>query len=145
MRYAIIKNGVVVNIAEVAPDVDEEGVPLTESSFAVAQGWIELPDDLHIGCLYENGEFLPAPMAPEVVKLDILSTDRWSIPADSNTYATVTYTSDTDVYFVVNDTIQAITPIDSIATLEITADAPGPIKVQVRYQQLIIAAEEVPL
>jgi hypothetical protein len=36
-----------------------------------------------------------------------------------------------------------VDPIDQTATLEITADAPGPIRVEVKEKQLIITALEV--
>lgn len=79
----------------------------------------------------------------QATTFDVLSTDTWSIPADATTFATVTYTDDETVYFSVNETIHAVEPVDYIATLEITADAPGPIRVEVKAQQLIIAALEV--
>lgn len=45
MRYAIIENGVVVNIAEAEPE------------FAAEKGWIELPDGIGIGCTYDGESF----------------------------------------------------------------------------------------
>jgi hypothetical protein len=86
---------------------------------------------------------------PEVIvskrseKLDVLSTDTWTIPADAATPATVTYTSEDTVYFSVNEAPHAVDPVGYIATLEITADAPGPIRVEVKEKQLIITALEV--
>jgi hypothetical protein len=86
---------------------------------------------------------------PEVIvskrseKLDVLSTDTWTIPADAATPATVTYTSEDTVYFSVNEASHAVDPVGYIATLEITADAPGPIRVEVKEKQLIITALEV--
>lgn len=51
MRYAIIKNGKVSNIAEATPE------------FAAEQGWVEA-QNANIGDLYENGVFTtPAPDA----------------------------------------------------------------------------------
>jgi len=79
------------------------------------------------------------------VELDILSTDVWVIHADSATVATVTYTDNETVYFSVNETIHAVEPVDDVATLEITAAAPGPIRVEVKAKQLIITAIEEPL
>jgi hypothetical protein len=46
------------------------------------------------------------------------------------------------VYFSVNETIHAVEPVEQVATLEITADAPGPIRVEVKTKQLIIVALE---
>jgi len=130
---ALIYNGTVIQV--------------TNEIFPVnpAMQWVICPDDCVNGWTYEGEAFNPHDSPATQVIMDILSTDLWAIPADGQTYATVTYTSEENVYFAVNDTIHTITPIDSVATLEITADAPGPIKVQVKYQQLIIAAEEVPL
>lgn len=76
-------------------------------------------------------------------KLDVLTTDKWDIPADGETFATATYTDDTTVYFSVNENIHAVEPVEQVATLEITADAPGPIRVEVKDKQLIITALEV--
>ena len=77
------------------------------------------------------------------IVFDTLSTDTWTIPADGTTHATVTYTDKGTVYFSINETSHAVEPIDYIATLEITADAPGPIRVEVKDKQLIITAIEV--
>jgi hypothetical protein len=75
--------------------------------------------------------------------LNILSTDKWEIPADGVTFATVTYTSDATVHFSVDGTSYSVEPVDHVATHEITADAPGPIRVEVKDKQLIITALEV--
>lgn len=77
------------------------------------------------------------------ITFDVLSTDTWTISADGTTYATVTYTDTDTVYFSVNETVHAVDPIDYVATLEITANAPGPIRVEVKDKQLIITAIEV--
>lgn len=74
---------------------------------------------------------------------DVLKTDVWTIPADGTTFATITYTDDTTVYFSVNETTHTVEPIEQTATLEITADAPGPIRVEVKTKQLIITALDV--
>lgn len=133
IRCAVIDNGIVKNIA------------IAKESFATKMGWMPVVDGAQIGWGYKDGAFIEPPKTDTPVELDVLSTDLWAIPSDGVTYATVTYTSDTDVYFVVNDIIHTISPENSIATLEITADASGPIKVQVKSQQLIITAIEVPL
>ena len=106
---------------------------------------IEIQNEAQIGWIYEDGQFSQPPASPEPVELDILSTDVWVIPADSSTVATVTYTDSTTVYFSVNEIIHAVEPVDYVATLEITADATGPIRVEVKAKKLIITAIEVPL
>jgi hypothetical protein len=75
--------------------------------------------------------------------LNILSTDIWEIPADAATPATVAYTSKDTVHFSVDGSTYSVEPVDYVATLEITADAPGPIRVEVKDKQLIITALEV--
>ncbi len=79
------------------------------------------------------------------IVFDTLLSDTWTIPADGITHATVTYTDQGTVYFSVNETVHAVDPVDYVATLEITADATGPIRVEVKDKQLIITAIEVPL
>lgn len=60
MKYAIIKDGVVVNIAEASAD------------FAKAQGWVQ-SDTASTGDLYVNGVFSaappPAPVIPQAVTM----------------------------------------------------------------------------
>jgi hypothetical protein len=74
---------------------------------------------------------------------DVLSVDTWEIPADSVTTVTATYTSEDTVYFTVNSVVYPVEPVDFVATLEITADAPGPVEIQVKDQQLVVTALEV--
>ena len=133
MNYAIVENGIVVNIV------------VADAEFAASQGWVEIQNNAQIGWIYEDGQFSQPPALPEPVELDILSTDVWTIPADSETVATVTYTDTDTVYFSVNETVHAVEPVEQIATLEITANAPGPIRVEVKAKQLIITAIEAPL
>ena len=133
MNYAIVENGIVVNIVVATAD------------FAASQGWIEIQNEARIGWIYEDGQFSQPPCLPGTIELDILSTDVWTIPANSETVATVTYTDTDTVYFSVNETVHAVEPVEQIATLEITANAPGPIRVEVKAKQLIITAIEVPL
>ena len=102
--------------------------------------WVDVQEDVQIGWIYEDGQFYQPPALPVPVELDILSTDVWTISADSSTVATVTYSDNTTVYFSVNETVHAVDPVDYVATLEITADAPGPIRVEVKNKQLIITA-----
>ena len=107
----------------------------------------------------EAGEFITAPADydPSVdydvvngelvisVLLDVLSVDTWQIEADSTAEAVATYTSNDTVNFVVDGVVVPVEPVDSVATLMISADAPGAIPVQVRAQQFtIIAVEATP-
>ena len=131
MRYAIIENGIVKNIVVSEPD------------FAESKGWVEVTAGALIGGTYIDGVFGPAPPGVEPISFDVLATDKWSIQADETDYATITYTSETDVHFVVDGAVYVVTPVDSVATLEITADAPGAIQVQARDKQLVITAMEV--
>ena len=105
----------------------------------------------------EAGEFITAPADydPSVdydvvngelvisVLLDVLSVDTWQIEADSTAEAVATYTSNDTVNFVVDGVVVPVEPVDSVATLMISADAPGAIPVQVRAQQFVIIAVEV--
>jgi len=52
MRYAIIENGVVVNVA------------VADAEFAAAQGWVSCPDTVQIRDTYDGQTFTPAPPAP---------------------------------------------------------------------------------
>jgi len=52
MRYAIIENGVVVNVA------------VADAEFAAAQGWVFCPDTVQIRDTYDGQMFTPAPPAP---------------------------------------------------------------------------------
>ena len=72
-----------------------------------------------------------------------LSTDLWAIPADGEAFATVTFTSADPVHFSVNEEVHTVNPVDNVATIEITADAPGPIRVEVKDKQLVITAEAI--
>lgn len=54
-RYAIVRNGVVSNIAAASPE------------FAASQGWIACPADVSVGHLFDGESFLPAPPAPSAV------------------------------------------------------------------------------
>lgn len=131
MRAHVIKDNFIVNTIEV-------------ESLDFMPGLIEATDGA-IGWQYENGVFIAPESGPIIPSFDILSTDTWAIPADATTPATVTYTDQETVYFSVNEQSHAVEPIDYVATLEITADAPGPIRVEVKDKQLIITALEVPL
>jgi len=79
------------------------------------------------------------------VTLNVLSVNRWTIPADNETPVTINYTATDTVHFVVDGTIYPVEPDDLYkATLEITAPEPGPIRVEVRDKAaVVITAEEV--
>ena len=55
MKYAIIENGIVANVAE------------AEADFAAEQGWVELTGGAGIGWTYEGGAFIAPPAQPEPV------------------------------------------------------------------------------
>lgn len=59
MKAAIIKDGIVTNIAKVA-----------DEAFAESQGWV-VSDAARIGDSYENGEFVTPPAPPEPVPQSI--------------------------------------------------------------------------
>jgi len=80
---------------------------------------------------------------PLPVRLGVLSVDTWTLLADSADVATVTYTSNDTVHFVADGLLYSVEPVDSIATLEISADAPGPIPVQVQDKPIMLTAVEV--
>jgi hypothetical protein len=129
MKAHVIENDKVVNTIVVdSLDIRPNLVEATEGG---------------IGWSYADGVFTPPDPIPVPVTLGVLETDAWTIPADGTTFATVTYTDDTTVYFSVNETIHAVDPVEQVATLEITADAPGSIRVEVKTKQLIITALEV--
>ena len=87
---------------------------------------------------------VPDPPGPVPVRLGVLSVNTWTLLADSTDVATVTYTSNDTVHFVADGLLYSVEPVDSIATLEISADAPGPIPVQVQDKQIMLTAVEVP-
>lgn len=133
MKKAIIYNGVVENIIIADNDFTIIGKTLVDiTEMTVGIGW-----------MYIDEVFIPPEQIPAQIILDVLSTDAWNIPSDGTTYATVAYTSEETIYFSVNEQSHAVEPIDCVATLEITADAPGPIRVEVKDKQLIITAIEV--
>lgn len=68
---------------------------------------------------------------------------RWTIPADASEQAVITYTASDTVYFVVDGAVHTVEPVDGVATLEVFADAPGTIRVEVRDKSAVITAVEV--
>ena len=94
----------------------------------------DYPDGRYVKHIKEKGNPL---------EMGVLTHDKWAIEADDTEIVTLTYTADEAVCFVVNDNIYIVEPVNSIATLEITADAVGPIRVEVRGQELVLAATEV--
>ena len=128
MTYLLIESGVVV---QKQPNPQD--------------GFIAASDGVVCGMLYnaETGEFTAPEPVPQPVTLDVLSVDTWQIDADSTAEAVATYTSSDTVNFVVDGVVVPVEPVDSVATLMISADAPGAIPVQVRAQQFVIIAVEV--
>jgi hypothetical protein len=55
MRYAIIENGVVVNVA------------VADEAYAAEQGWVSCPDTVQIRDTYDGQTFTPAPPPAVVV------------------------------------------------------------------------------
>ena len=133
MKAAIIENSKVTNVAIVS-----------DVSFAQSQGWI-VSETAKIGDSYdaETGEFTTPEPAPEPVILDVLKVDKWTLQADAVDEVTATYTTESTAYFVVDGELFEVEPVGSVATLEISANAPGPIQVQARDKQLVITALEV--
>lgn len=77
MRYAIICEDIVENIT------------LADPEYAFSQGWVECSDDVGIGWLYKDGEFLPPTPDPEKEKeqnkniaTQLLSDTDWSTLPD---------------------------------------------------------------
>jgi hypothetical protein len=126
MKYAIIENGKVTNIAVADTPLAENWIPANGAK---------------IGDTWDGENFITPEPEPAPVALGVLKTDVWVIPADGATFATITFTSNDPVYFIVNDDPHLVIPVDQIATLEITADAPGSIRVEVQDKQLVITAE----
>jgi hypothetical protein len=59
MRYAIIENGVVVNVA------------VADEAYAAEQGWMAAPDDVAPGWAYVNGAFTAPPPPNPVVPASV--------------------------------------------------------------------------
>ena len=124
-------------------DLPEGKTPSDYHNATVAAMFIECPENVEHGWM-QDGETWNAPAVVKIpIALGVLTHDRWAIPADSTSIITLTYTANEAVCFVVNDEIHVVEPIDQVATLEITADAVGPIRVEVRGQTLVLAATEV--
>ena len=78
------------------------------------------------------------------LQLDVFSIDKREIVADGADQAVLTYTSESDVAFIVDGEVYIVSPVDSVATLEVSADSPGAILYSVRGNQDAIIAIEVP-
>jgi hypothetical protein len=129
MRYAILdENNKVTNIAK--------------SDKALHDNWID-GTGAKIGDTWDGEQFITPEPEPEPVKLDVLSVDRWTIPADGTTEAVATYTSNDPVKFIIDGQVVTVDPVEQVCTLEISADAAGPIPVQVKDKQFVIVAEDV--
>ena len=69
--YAVIENGIVVNVA------------LAEADFAAEQGWVLLPPYVFIGWLYDEQTFSPpADIAPTYQELSDLRSAAYRAEAD---------------------------------------------------------------
>lgn len=84
---------------------------------------------------------IAAATPPPAVAVGDLAVDRYTIPADGATYAVARYGATDTVHFVVDGTVQTVTPVDGVAELEIAAAGAGPITVQVRDRSFVIVAE----
>jgi len=136
MEFALIKDGTVENVIVCDEQLDLPGyddvVRVDNLDTKPGPGWT-----------YAGEIFAPLVSAAPPVVLGVLTHDKWAIAADDVEIVTLTYTADEAVCFVVNDEINVVEPVDSVATLEISADAVGPIRVEVRGQRLVLAATEV--
>ena len=138
--YKVDAQGVFVAATEIDP-MGPLPVPLTMTAPPATTGTEVAQWNGNEWDVLEERPAFTAP--PEPVTLDVLSVDTWQIEADSTAEAVATYTSDDTVNFVVDGVVVAVEPVDSVATLSISADAPGGISVQVRAQQFVITAVEV--
>jgi hypothetical protein len=130
-RYAIINDSnIVINIAVADGPLSDNWIP---------------GECAKRGDTWDGENFITPEPEPEPVVLDILSTDTYNIPADGETFATVTYTSNNaEVVFSVDGDTYEVETVDQIATLEITADSPGSISITIFDKSLTIIATEVP-
>ncbi len=108
---------------------------------AVATAGSEVNGEWQVTWVLEN---IPTP-PPEPVELGVFKVSKYAIVADSADTSVVTFTSNDPVPFVVDDELVEVTPVDSVATLNITADNFGPITVFVEGQQATISVYKVPV
>ena len=128
-------------------EINNAGIPSmfqSESSAYVERGVILDPENEQFSGFSEAAQEIYPDHAP----VGTLQTDKWSITADSTDEALVAYaTNEESVQFVVDDDVYNIDVEQrfngKFAILEISADAPGPIRVEVRGQGVTIAATEV--
>lgn len=83
------------------------------------------------------------PMFSPVVPSGVLQVERWTIPADGVQYAVVSYGTSEAVYFVVNGVPTLVEPEYQVAKLGVDSITPGPIRIEIRDQSVVIVAEEV--
>jgi hypothetical protein len=69
-----------------------------------------------------------------------LVVSAWTIPADGEHYAVCTFGTDEPVWFTVNGEPLEVPSEQGRATLEIAADAPGAIRVEIHDKQATIMA-----
>ena len=119
-----------------------------DTAEAESKGWIPAPnpnkDGARRGDIWDGEKFITPDPEPDPTELGVLSVNNWSIPADGVSTSTAIYTSEDPVDFIIDDSeIITVSPDQNYCTLEISADAPGPISVKVRDKQFTIVAEEV--
>ena len=156
MTYSIVKDGAIVSSGNPAPRKVGNTYIGSSSDLTDFGYYLESGDKPELGP-YQRAVVDTATLdgdtvrvtyriedvPPPPVALDVLSVDTWQIDADSTAEAVATYTSNDTVNFVVDGVVVPVEPVDSVATLMISADAPGAIPVQVRAQQFVIIAVEV--
>lgn len=98
-----------------------------------------LPEGIAFSVLADYGDTME-------VEADLgqrLDVDRTTIPADGQTYVVASYLTWDTTHFVVDGQVVTVEPVDGYAELEIAADAPGPIRIEVATESAVIVAEEV--
>jgi len=116
----------------------------SDSEAAESRGWISAPVGTRRGDIWDGEKFNTPYPKSDLNKLGVLSINKWTIPADGETTSVAIYTSNEPVKFIIDDDkIIEVTPDQNYCTLEIAADAPGPISVKVKDKQFTIVAEEV--
>lgn len=127
-------------------EINNAGIPSmfgAEASAYVERGVILDPENEQFSGFTEAEQ----EVYPDHAPIGTLQTDKWSITADSTDEALVAYaTNEESVQFVVDDDVYNVDAEQrfngKFAILEISADAPGPIRVEVRGQGITIAATE---
>ena len=127
-------------------EINNAGIPSmfgAEASGYVERGVILDPENEQFSGFTEAEQ----EVYPDHAPIGTLQTDKWSSVADSTDEALVAYaTNEESVQFVVDDDVYNVDAEQrfngKFAILEISADATGPIRVEVRGQGITIAATE---